>query len=85
MKKWQKILGGTVLAILVCVEFFLFGIYYGVINSSLWRLHLQYDYPIESQKFAVDVVSIMMWGNLILALFIFICLWKKGVSDETDR
>ncbi len=70
-------LGGTVLTILVYVELFLFGIYYGVINNSLWRLHLQYNYPIESQKFAVDVVSIMMWGNLILALFIFICLWKK--------
>lgn len=77
MKKWQKMLGGTVLTILVYVELFLFGIYYGVINNSLWRLHLQYNYPIESQKFAVDVVSIMMWGNLILALFIFICLWKK--------
>lgn len=70
-------LGGTVLTILVYVELFLFGIYYGVINNSLWRLHLQYNYPIESQKFAVDVVSIMMWGNLILALFVFICLWKK--------
>lgn len=51
--------GGTVLTILVYVELFLFGIYYGVINNSLWRLHLQYNYPIESQKFAVDVVSII--------------------------
>lgn len=78
MKKWQKILGSTALAILACVELFLFGIYYGVINDSLWRLQLQYNYPIESQKFAVDVLAIMIWGNLILALFIFICLWKKG-------
>lgn len=78
MKKWQKILGGTLLAILACVELFLFGIYYGAINGSLWRLHIQYYYPIESQQFAVDVISIMMWGNLILALFLFICLWKSG-------
>lgn len=78
MKKWQKILGGTSLALLVCVELFLFGIYYGVINSGLWRIHLQYDCSIESEKFAVDVMSIMMWGNLIIALFLFICLWKKG-------
>ena len=60
MKKLKKILGCTALAILVCVELFLFSIYYGVINSSLWRLQLQYHESIESQKFAVDVVSIMM-------------------------
>lgn len=78
MKKWHKILGGMLLAVLVCVELFLFSIYYGVINGSLWRLQLQYDYPIDSEKFAINVVSIMMWGNLILALFLFICLWKKG-------
>lgn len=78
MKKWQKILGCIALAILVCVELFLFGIYYGVISSSLWQLQLQYHESIDSQQFAVDVVSIMMWGNLILALILFICLWKKG-------
>lgn len=78
MKKWQKILGGTTLAILLCVELFLFGIYYGVIDCSLWRLHLQSNYPIESERFAINVISIMMWGNLILALILFICLWKKG-------
>lgn len=78
MKKLKKILGCTALAILVCVELYLFSIYYGVINSSLWRLQLQYHESIESQKFAVDVVSIMMWGNLILVLILFICLWKKG-------
>lgn len=78
MKKWQKILGGTTLAILLCVELFLFGIYYGVIDCSLWRLHLQSNYPIESEQFAINVISIMMWGNLILALTLFICLWKKG-------
>ena len=43
-------LGGTVLTILVYVELFLFGIYYGVINNSLWRLHLQYNYPTSNPQ-----------------------------------
>nr|DAN52469.1 MAG TPA: hypothetical protein [Caudoviricetes sp.] len=78
MKKWQKILGSTLFSVFVCVELFLFNIYYGVINSSLWRLRLQYEYPIDSEKFAINAVSIMVWGNLILALCLFICLWRKG-------
>ena len=60
MKKWQKILSGTTLAALVCVELLLFGIYYGVITGALWELHLQSNYPIDSPTFAINVISIMM-------------------------
>ena len=76
MKKWHKILGIVLLSILFIVGIF-------------WQWIIFYESRALRVTFAAhdakDILYFMMSGDVILfwityiaALFLFICLWRKG-------
>ncbi len=76
MKKWQKIFG--------CVVFSGMAIYEILIWINAY-VDLKYiiepnrtNFLMESVKLRFDAFSISMWVNYLLALILFIGLWKKG-------
>ena len=83
MKKWQKIIGFIALFLIAIYELLTW------VNTYV---HLKYvveptgnDLLIEQSYMYVDALSFGVWINLVLAIFLFICLWQKGVSNEAGR
>ena len=76
MKKWQKICG--------IIAFGLIGIYELLLWANTY-LDLKYiiepyDIPdiIDRMYLRADALSAALWFNYIIALFMFIYLWRKG-------
>ncbi len=76
MKKWQKIVGFIALFLIAIYE---------LLTWANTYVHLKYvveptgnDLLIEQSYMYVDALSFGMWINLVLAIFLFICLWQKG-------
>ena len=65
MKKWQKVLGCVVFGGLIGVEI--------LICFWIWE-----DWKPTTFYAIIMLLTIALWLNLILALFLFISLWKKG-------
>lgn len=65
MKKWQKLLGCVVFGGLIGGEILLYS--WAIVD---WEPTPFYE--------CIMWLSNAMWLNLILALSLFICLWKKG-------
>ena len=78
MKKWQKIAG--------LIIFFLITLY-ELLTWANTYVYLKYvveptdnDLLIEQSYMYIDGLSLGMWMNLSLAIFLFICLWRKGMN-----
>lgn len=76
MKKWQKIVSFIALLLIAIYELLAWANTY---------VHLKYvveptgnDLLIEQSYMYVDALSFGMWINFVLAIFLFICLWRKG-------
>lgn len=82
MKKWQKILGIIVLVVLailnvaMCIFYFDYAasIYFepgGSTQNAIEIMRTYSQHPIKG-------VSYLVCANYIIALCLFICLWRKG-------
>ena len=76
MKKWQKIVGITVFGVIGIYELLLW------VNAYLDLKYIVEPYDIsdiiESMYLRIASLSIALWFNYFIALFMFICLWRKG-------
>lgn len=76
MRKWQKIVG--------VVGFGVIGIYELLLCTNTYvdlkYIIELYDIPdiIDRMYLRADALSAALWLNYIIALFMFICLWRKG-------
>lgn len=76
MKRWQKVTYIIIFAFIAIYEFLTWA------NTCI---HLKYvveptgnDLLIENSYMYVNALSLEMWLNLGFAIFLFICLWRKG-------
>ena len=76
MKKWQKITGLIALSLIAIYE---------LLTWANTYVYLKYvveptdnELLIEQSYMYIDGLSLGMWMNLSLAIFLFICLWWKG-------
>lgn len=76
MKKWQKITGIIALTLIAVFELLTWANSY-VDMKYLIEPYCD-NYPVERTYLIIDSLSFGMWLNLILALFLFVCLWRKG-------
>lgn len=76
MKKWQKIAGVIAFVVIVIYELLLWTNTY----LDLKYIIEPYDIPdiIDRMYLRTDALSAALWLNYIIALFMFICLWRKG-------
>ena len=76
MKKWQKIVGITVFGVIGIYELLLW------VNAYLDLKYIVEPYDIsdiiERRYLRIASLSIALWFNYFIALFMFICLWRKG-------
>ena len=76
MKKWQKIVGITVFGVIGIYELLLW------VNAYLDLKYIVEPYDIsdiiERMYSRIASLSIALWFNYFIALFMFICLWRKG-------
>ena len=76
MKKWQKIVGITVFGVIGIYELLLW------VNAYLDLKYIVDPYDIsdiiERMYLRIASLSIALWFNYFIALFMFICLWRKG-------
>ena len=76
MKKWQKIVGITVVGVIGIYELLLW------VNAYLDLKYIVEPYDIsdiiERMYLRIASLSIALWFNYFIALFMFICLWRKG-------
>ena len=76
MRTWQKIVG--------VVGFGVIGIYELLLCTNTYvdlkYIIELYDIPdiIDRMYLRADALSAALWLNYIIALFMFICLWRKG-------
>ena len=78
MKKWQKITGLIALSLIAIYE---------LLTWANTYVYLKYvveptdnDLLIEQSYMYIDGLSFGMWMNLALAIFLFICLWRKRMN-----
>lgn len=76
MKKWQKITGIIAFAIIIVYELLIWANAYvdlkyivGPIGNNMLE---------ECMYMRVDSLLFGMFLNIALAIFLFICLWRKG-------
>lgn len=76
MKKWQKIAGVVTFGAIGICELLLWTNTY----LDLKYIIEPYDIPdiIDRMYLRTDALSAALWLNYIIALFMFICLWRKG-------
>ena len=76
MKKWQKIAGIIILFLITLYELLTWA------NTYVYLKYVveptENDLLIEQSYMYIDGLSLGMWMNLSLAIFLFICLWRKG-------
>ena len=76
MKKWQKIVGITVFGVIGIYELLLW------VNAYLDLKYIVEPYDISDiigrMYLRIASLSIALWFNYFIALFMFICLWRKG-------
>ena len=75
MKKWQKITGIIVFILIAIYELLAWA------NTYVYMKYIveptDNDLLIEQGYMYIDGLSFGMWMNLVLAIFLFICLWRK--------
>lgn len=78
MNKWQKIVGIIVFGAIGICELLLWTNTY----LDLKYIIEPYDIPdiIDRMYLRTDALSAALWLNYIIALFMFICLWRKGTN-----
>lgn len=76
MSKWQKIVGVIAFVVVGIWELLLW------VNTYVDLKYIiePYDIPdiIDRMYLRADALSAAIWLNYIIALFMFICLWRKG-------
>ena len=76
MEKWQKIVGIPVFGVIGIYELLLW------VNAYLDLKYIVEPYDIsdiiERMYLRIASLSIALWFNYFIALFMFICLWRKG-------
>ena len=76
MKKWQKITGLIALSLIAIYELLTWA------NTYVYLKYVveptENDLLIEQSYIYIGALSFGMWMNLALAIFLFICLWRKG-------
>ena len=81
MKKWQKIVGIIALVVLailnivICVYYLEYtAIYFEPGGSTQDAIEIVRTYL----QYAIKRLSYLVYANYIIALLLFICLWRKG-------
>ena len=76
MNKWQKLVGVIAFGAIGIYELLLWGGTY----LDLKYIIEPYDIPdiIDRMYLRADALSASLWLNYFIALFMFICLWRKG-------
>lgn len=80
MKRWQKIAGVIILAILVGYELLIW------VNAELdlkyifthYGIYDIDDCVIERAHLRINSLSVAMWMNVTLVVVLFVWMWKKG-------
>ena len=76
MNKWQKIVGVIAFVVIGICELLM------SLNAYLDLKYFIEPYDIQDiidrMYLRVDALSASLWLNYFIALFIFICLWRKG-------
>ena len=82
MKQWQKIVGVIAFGVIGICELLL------SLNAYMdLKYYIEpYDIPdiIDRMYLRVDSLTVVLWLNYFIALALFICLWRKGASDENN-
>lgn len=82
MKKWQKIIGIIALLVLAILNVAICIFYWGYAASIYFEPGGAPQEAIEIMRtysqHSIKVVSFLVCANYIIALFLFIYLWKKG-------
>lgn len=80
MKKWQKILGCVIFGLGAVIELLL------VCNAYLDLKYMVEPFDIhviiERMYLSIDALSYAMWINYVVALGLFIYLWRKGDREK---
>ena len=86
MKKWQKIMGTITLAALAILNIILCVYYLEYATSIYFEPEVSTQYAIEimrtHSRYAIKNLSYLVYTNYIVALFLFMCLWRKGGKNE---
>ncbi len=76
MKKWQKIVGIIAFALIDIYELLIW------VNAYVDMKYIVESYGnnflTERMYMRIGSLSFGMWLNFALAIFLFICLWRKG-------
>ena len=78
MKKWQKITGLIALSLIAIYELLTWANTYAYLKYVVEPT--DNELLIEQSYMYIDGLSLGMWMNLSLAIFLFICLWRKGMN-----
>lgn len=82
MKKWQKIMGTIALAALAILNNILCVYYLEYATSIYFEPEGSTQYAIEIMRtysrYAIKNLSYLVYTNYIVALFLFMCLWRTG-------
>ncbi len=82
MKKWQKISGIIALLVLAILNVAICTFYWDYVASIYFEPGGSTQDAIEIMRtysqHSIKVVSFLVCTNYIIALFLFICLWRKG-------
>ena len=81
MNKWQKIAGTITLVVLAVLNIILC-VYYLEYATSMYFEQGKHKDAIEimrtHSRYAIKNISCLVHTNYIVALFLFMCLWRKG-------
>lgn len=76
MTKWQKIAGIIVLAIIIVYELLIWANAY--VDMKYIVEPNKNDFLVDCMYMRIGSLAFGMWLNFALAIFLFICLWRKG-------
>lgn len=76
MKKWQKISGCIIFTALALYDMLMWAVAY--VDAKYIIEPNGPNFLVECVYMRFDIFSVMLWLNYIMALCLFICLWRKG-------
>ncbi|MCH4148341.1 MAG: hypothetical protein LKF33_07925 [Prevotella sp.] len=80
MKTWQKITGLIILASLLIYELLIWANAYVDLKYIIEPSFL--EDVVDCAYLRIGSLSVAMWLNFVLALILFICLWRKENRHE---
>lgn len=82
MKKWQKILGIVGITLLTYAHIEVLHNYLQIMDfSGAWYAEIEQEwfvYYVDKNKKLFWAYHLLSFIDLVIIIFVFICLWKKG-------